>query len=425
VSESAGICNRLYALARECNGCNVDLEINGVPALLIQRLEDADRVLRLNAGNYHKNMPGFRQALGPSRFTEDGRAWEIRQALSQAYFNKFDREATFRLACRYGERAARRLIADSAQGAATLREETLREMAVSVLIENFFGLRLEDSGIDLRLQAQLMEFSAECSFMPAGRAGLSRERLLLLPALRLQVMKDLHLFRTDALLPNPMLEGMLAADADPANDFVLEHELLSFLAAGAETTAATVGWACHLLAQYPQAQERLRALVTDFWTRTPTESLDWAHLGKLEALTNFISETLRLFPTTPFLGRLAVAADRLGEHDVAPGQNVLLSIIGIQHDERLHPDPWQPDWDGSMARGGRSGIDVGFSFGPRICGGKRFALVELAAFLATFIALAHFESMSDEAPRFHWKSLMLREGGQRVRVRESGFGMPI
>jgi cytochrome P450 len=50
------------------------------------------------------------------------------------------------------------------------------------------------------------------------------------------------------------------------------------------------------------------------------------------------------------------------------------------------------------------------------CGGKQFALVELMAVLSVFLANARFEPTSDAPVRFFWKSQMLREGGQRVRV---------
>ena len=85
MDQSSQICARLYDLAKTRNAENVMLDLNGVPVLLVHRLEDADHILRTNAGNYKKNMKWFRQALGASRFSEDGKAWEIRRELTQPY----------------------------------------------------------------------------------------------------------------------------------------------------------------------------------------------------------------------------------------------------------------------------------------------------------------------------------------------------
>lgn len=410
------ICNWLYGIAQSEEGRNVEAELNGVTVLVIQRREDADRVLRRNADNYMKNMAWFRQALGASRFSEDGVAWQIRKDLTQYYFNKFDRQTTFELARQHALDAVDKLAAASAAEVSTLDDSTLRTLTVSVLIENFFGIRLQDMQIDIQNMASLMEFGSEYSFVPAGKTGtLYRESLKRLPGLRRQVFQDFKHFREQGFAANPMLQGMLAADRDPANNIVLEHELLTFFAAGAETTAATLGWACYLLAANPEVQAQLRDEVRSFWNE-PEGSRQ--RLSDLKGLRTFISETLRLYPPTPIIARLAVAQDRLGEQVIQPGQNVLISFIGIQHDSQFCSDPWSLRLDRHRSHNEESGSGIGtaFSFGPRMCGGKQFALVELAAFLCVFLDRAEFELLSPEPPSFHWKSQMLRQGGQPVKV---------
>lgn len=424
---SSEFCNDLYRIAREHNGENAQVDLNGVPVLIVQRLEDADWVLRRNADNYRKNMAWFRQSLGKSRFSEDGDAWKIRRDLTQPFFSKFDRDRTFALATHYADQIIERLAADSAGGALTISDDLLREMAVSVLIENFFGLKLSDTTINMRHLAELMEYGSEYSFVPAGQTGaMYQERLKQLPELRRKVLADFKPFRDGRVKGNALLDGLIAADLDPNSGIVLEQELMTFFAAGAETTAATVGWACDLLAMHPDIQTQLRHATDAFWqSSTP----DWAQLSQINPLTAFISETLRLYPPTPIIARLAVEADSIGEIDIKPGQNVLISFIGIQHDARLHSQPWQLNMDeggqNPHTRDG-SGINTAFSFGPRVCGGKNFALVELAGFLSVFLSRAEFTATSDAEPVFHWKSQMLREGGHPVRVTlRDGITVPV
>lgn len=409
-SQSSRICSLLYDLARNENGRNVQIDLNGVPVLVIQRREDADHVLRTHVGNYSKNMAWFRQVLGASRFSEDGKAWEIRRDLTQPYFSKFNRQHTFNLAAYYGLEALDSMVARSEAGHDTLDDTTLRQMAANVLVHNFFGIRLADTGIDLGLLAELMEFGSEYAFVPAGKTrDLYQSRLATLPELRRQVLDSLHIFREGNLPENPMLEAMLAADRDPEQQVVLEHELMTFLAAGAETTAATVGWASYLLALNPEVQEELRSLAQAFWR---SGQANWENLSRLKPLDLFISETLRLYPPTPIIARLANGPDRIGEHEIAEGQNVLISFVGIQHDTRLRANPWVLDIGEGTGKDG----DTAFSFGPRICGGKQFALVELMTFLSVFLTQARFELTSQEPPVFHWKSQMLRQGRHPVRV---------
>jgi cytochrome P450 len=413
MDQSSQICNRLYDLARSRNAENLMLDLNGILILLIQRLEEADQVLRLNAGNYPKNMKWFRQALGTSRFSEDGQAWEIRRDLTQPYFNSFDRQRAFELAVSYARKTLATMIARSAAGVETLDELALRQLTANVVIENFLDVKLEDTSVDLSLMAEFMELGSEYSFIPTGKtATLYRDRLLGLAEVRRKILSSLSIFRSGDIPETPMLAGIRAADRDPSTGVVLEHELLTFLAAGAETSAATIGWACHLLATHPRLQEELRAVVQDFWQSAQP---DWERLNEIEPLAQLISEALRLYPPTPILSRIALERDRLGDREIEAGQVVMISLVGLSHDERLRKNPW--DYDTSKGVGSRgAGEKIAFSFGPRICGGKQFALVELMAVLAVFLAHARFEPTSDEPVRFFWKSQMLREGGQRVRV---------
>jgi cytochrome P450 len=409
----ADICNRLYELAQTRNAENVMLDLNDVPVLLIQRFEEADQVLRTNFDNYQKNMQWFRQTLGRSRFSEDGAQWVMRRNLTQPYFNSFDRQRVFEITVPYARKILGQLIARSAEGAATIEDLTLRRLTASVAIENFLDIKLEDTSIDLSLLTKLVELVSEYSFIPAGQAkAFYQEHLARLLDLRREILASLRIFRNGDVPETPMLAGMRAADRDPATGFVLEHEMLTFLASGTETSATTIGWMCHVLATHPSLQDELRGIALDFWK---SGQPDWEHLSPLEPLAHLISETIRLYPPTPILSRLAVGSDRLGGHEIEAGQSVMISLAGISHDRRLRENPWEYD-AGKGAGSWAAGRKTAFSFGPRICGGKQFALAELMTVATVFLAHARFEPTSDEPVRFFWKSQLQREGGHRVRV---------
>jgi cytochrome P450 len=411
---SGEFCSELYALARHQNGRNVRVEIDGMPVLIVQRLEDADRVLRTNAANYAKNLTWFRQILGASRLTEEGESWRIRQELTQHYFNTFDRQRNFDLCRTHCERALRAMVAGGAQGAGVIDDAVFHDLTVSVMMEGFFDLKPGDAGIDLSALAGLIELGSLYALKrPGSNERLPRERLLQLPKLRKAVLDSLRVFRAAPLAENSMIAGMLRLDSDESSDFILEHELVTFFIGGSEAPASALGWACYLLALYPQVQDELRQALQSFWA---LPAPDYAQLAKVTPLGNFVSEVLRLFPPVPALARLSIGADHIGEDRIEPGEHVAISVIGMQHDQRFRSDPWTLDIGDAARMQRAAGALTSFGAGPRICGGKQFALAELTSILSVFLREAQFELTSDAEPSFCWRSQMIRRGRQPVRV---------
>lgn len=413
MKQSAAFCEELYNLAKTRNGENIKIELNGVSVLVIQRYEDADYILRTHAKNYRKNMGWFRQVMGYSRFSEEGDAWRIRRDLSQAYFSKFDRENSFQLSAQYAENAMSSLITASCNGSLTLDETVLREMTAGVLVHNFFDVPIAELNIDLSALTELMEYGSEYSFVPEGRTNdMYRKRLATLPEIRRRVLDSLKVFRSEQMPASPLLNSLLEADKNLG--VILEHELIGFLAAGTEASAATVSWMCHLLATHPDKQTSLRKDAMAFWLGNDHS---WKALSTVKSLAYFVSEALRLYPTTPIIARLAENSDKIGNFDIDKDQNILISFIGIQHDQRFRNDPWKIQEEEADILAIGSGINTAFSIGTRVCGGKHFALLELITFLSVFLREGSLEMTSDEEPNFYWKTQLLRDGGQRVRVR--------
>ncbi|MEN3930057.1 cytochrome P450 [Microvirga sp. W0021] len=412
--EAGDLCTALYDLARKHNGENREVVVNGIPILIIQRFEDADYILRLNADNYIKNMAWFRQVMGPSRMSENGEAWQLRMEISQPYFSKFDRNACFAFAQEAAQDTIQEMAQASTAGATVLNDIHLRKLSATVALRLFFGMSIDEAGLDLEDLAEMMEYGSQYAFVPRGETNERYQQTISkLPALRHRVLKSLEKFRTIQADPNTMLADLQAAQRDKTNGFTQEHELVTLFAASTETTGASLGWACYLLAKYPDIQQLIRNEVRAL---RGAGQFDWEHIKNLRPLQNFISETLRLYPPTPVIAKLAVADDMINGIPIKAHQNILVSFVGIQMDQRMRRDPWQMDISDTYAACPVSGRTTSFSMGPRICGGKHFALVELAAFICTFVERAELELTSDAPPHFLWKSQMLHKGGQPVRI---------
>ncbi|ORY07940.1 cytochrome P450 [Clohesyomyces aquaticus] len=183
------------------------------------------------------------------------------------------------------------------------------------------------------------------------------------------------------------------------SDQGMVDQLLTFLAAGHETTSSAFTWASHLLAINPSVQTRLRAEIHEAisspkWILTDKVDLA-ALLESLPYLNAVCNETLRLFPTIPVSARIAVRNTTISSQHVPAGTLCFIVPWAINRNPAL----WGPDagefrperWiDQETGRAnGIGSAESNYAFltflhGPRSCIGERFARAELRALLAVF-----------------------------------------
>ncbi|PCD20223.1 hypothetical protein AU210_016694 [Fusarium oxysporum f. sp. radicis-cucumerinum] len=84
------------------------------------------------------------------------------------------------------------------------------------------------------------------------------------------------------------------------SDEAIKDQLLTLLAAGHETTASSLTWACYLLTKHPEIQAKLREEITEALPEdlNNDRAVDLAGiLEQLPYLNGIMYETLRLYPT--------------------------------------------------------------------------------------------------------------------------------
>ncbi|KAL2194765.1 cytochrome P450 [Corynascus similis CBS 632.67] len=196
------------------------------------------------------------------------------------------------------------------------------------------------------------------------------------------------------------------------DDEVLKDQLLTFLAAGHETTASALTWSSYLLAKHPEYQKKLREEVTAALGENPQAGdlpADLAGvLKQLPYLNGVMQETLRLFPTVPLTMREALRDTQIGDQFVPKGTEMVVSIWQVNRS----PDIWGPDagefkperWinadDGKANRhgGAKSNYDfLTFLQGPRSCIGQEFAKAEMRCLLATLVTSFTWDLAMDES----------------------------
>ncbi len=163
----------------------------------------------------------------------------------------------------------------------------------------------------------------------------------------------------------------------------LRDEVMTLFIAGHETTAVTLGWLWHLLAQHPRVEERLaEELHSVLAGRAPTPD----DLPRLTYLDAVIHEVLRLYPAAYVLQRTSVEPFDLAGYHFPVNTTVLMSQWIVHRDPRYFdaPDEFRPErWLDGLE--GRLPAYAYFPFGggPRRCIGQVFALMEAALVAAT------------------------------------------
>jgi cytochrome P450 family 138 len=163
-------------------------------------------------------------------------------------------------------------------------------------------------------------------------------------------------------------------------------ELLTLLAAGHETTAATLGWAFERLTRHPDV---LAALVEE------------ADNGGNELRQATILEVQRARTVIDFAARRVYPpVYQLGEWVIPRGDSIIVSIAQIHDDPAIFPDPER--FDPQRYIGGKPSAFawVPFGGGTRRCVGAAFANMEMDVVLRT--VLRHFTIETTTAPGEKW-----------------------
>jgi cytochrome P450 len=159
----------------------------------------------------------------------------------------------------------------------------------------------------------------------------------------------------------------------------------TFYLAGHETTANAISWTLFVLSEQPEWQERAAAEAAS----ALADGVDSAFPDRLPTLRMIVEEVLRLYPSAPRFDREAVAADKLGETDVASGDLVSVWPWLIHRHRKLwvEPDVFDPERFLPEVRKSYHRFQyIPFGAGPRTCVGARFAMAEGLTILACWLA---------------------------------------
>ncbi|KAF5292052.1 hypothetical protein FQR65_LT11318 [Abscondita terminalis] len=185
----------------------------------------------------------------------------------------------------------------------------------------------------------------------------------------------------------------LSENGTEFNNEELRDEVITFLIAGNDTSATMLSFFFIVLGMYPEIQQKLyEEVINVLGSNRPVEHAD---LNKFEYMDRLIRETLRIFPSVPFLGRSVTEDIKLEDCTLPAGCSVLINVIGLHRDPSLYPEPLKFDPDRFLKeevakRHPYSWLP--FSGGPRNCIGTKFGFMSMKTMIASVVRKFKFSS---------------------------------
>jgi len=366
-------------------------------------------------------------ALGSGILTADGSHWRGQRRTSAPMFRP-DRVRGFVpvIAQAAQDTRERWLREGSAFGERDILPEMMRttfDVIVATMVSGDSQLKVEPFGraIDTYLGQTTWKIALgmlnapDWTPHPGARAGAAAARYL-----RSEVARTVAR-RRERGEPGTDLLGLLLQAQDPETGQALSDEslvdnLLTFVAAGHETTALALTWTLRMLAEHPQIEQRVLAEISGL-DQDPAVDPDAA--DRLAYTRQVVLEVLRLYPPAPLIVRRATADIRLGDRIVRAGESVHVPIYAVHRHELLwnRPQMFDPD---RFAPGAAASRDryafLPFGAGPRVCIGMGLALTECLVILATLLPAFRFVPAKAEMPPSQFRVTLRPKGGMPMKI---------
>lgn len=180
----------------------------------------------------------------------------------------------------------------------------------------------------------------------------------------------------------------------------LVDQMMTFLAAGHETTASSMTWATYMLCLHPEIQTKLRAEIREH-IPSLSEDISSQQIDRMPYLNAVCSEVLRYYPPVPLTPRIAARDTTIVGQKIPKGTRVMLIPWAINRSEALwgkdaqtfNPDRWMPSESNPYSANGGAPSNYAFLtflHGPRSCIGQSMAKGEFACLLATWVGMFEF-----------------------------------
>ena len=369
-------------------------------------------------------------ALGNGILTSDGAAWRLqRRTVASAFRPDCIRALVPRM-----HEAARRTSERWSRRSPHEPFDLLKDMMRTALDIVLAALVSGDSALDVDAFEQALEtyigttnwkmayaMVGVPSWVPHPRQGTGAEAAA---ASRAAMAAIVARRRTSGVQGTDLL-GMLLGARDPEtgtpmDDAAIVDNLLTFIAAGHETTALALTWTLRLLHDHPEVERRV---LDEIEAIRPDFTGDPACVDRLVYTRQVLMESMRLFPPAPLIVRRTTRPVPLDGTTVQAGSSVHIPIYALHRQERLWPRAQTFDPDrfapGPAAERERFAY-MPFGAGPRVCIGAGLAMTEALVVLASLLPSYRLRPRQATPPRPEMRITLRPAGGMSVTVARRG-----
>lgn len=136
-----------------------------------------------------------------------------------------------------------------------------------------------------------------------------------------------------------LLDVLLQAtiDGEPLTNMDIREEVDTFMFEGHDTTTSGIAFALYNIAKYPEVQKKVLEEIESEIGDDDTLTLQ--NLNKLHYLELVIKESLRLFPSVPYIARRFVEETTIHGWTFPKNVNIGISPYLMGRDPKSFPDP--------------------------------------------------------------------------------------
>ncbi|KAL6842591.1 hypothetical protein ACP4OV_027435 [Aristida adscensionis] len=240
---------------------------------------------------------------------------------------------------------------------------------------------------------------------------------------RIRAMKEGKTAKDD-LLGLLLESNMREADGNVKSSLAMTieeviEECKLFYFAGMETTSVLLTWTMVVLSMHPEWQDRAREEVLYLFGKNTPE---YEGLSRLKIVTMILYEVLRLYPPASSFNRKTYKEMEIGEVKYPAGVIIELPVLFIHHDQ----DIWGSDAhefrperfaEGISKASKNPGAFLPFGWGPRICIGQNFALLEAKMALCMILQRFEFELAPSYIHAPHTQATLHPMHGAQIKIR--------
>ncbi|KAI9559852.1 hypothetical protein GHT06_013859 [Daphnia sinensis] len=169
---------------------------------------------------------------------------------------------------------------------------------------------------------------------------------------------------------------------------------------GHDTSALGLTWFLYNISRYPEHQKLLSDELNAVFGNSdrPCTTQDLTDLKYLDCC---VKESLRLYPSVPFILRCLPEDTKIGDYNLPKGLMIGLSIVGLHYNPQVFPDPevFKPERffaENNLSR--HRFAYSAFGAGPRNCIGQKFVMLQMKVNIVHLIRRFSFSLANPTAP---------------------------